>query len=188
MSSRFKCLSAIPQMIHRRSGSSGLNPDKSGELLQSAQQSKKGVTPPRNEAQVDHKTPRAAGGTNDPRKRAGPVEERKHTEIGQNRMSKFSQVGPAMAAIVREHIAKSGAVILCANREVPEEPADSGWQFSCGSMDENVDGAEVWSVREVLDVAPELEVFINLPPGVELSRAGPSSLWIATNTDDPVNE
>lgn len=67
MSSRFKCPSAIPQMIHRRSGSSGLNPDKSGELLQSAQQSKKGVTPPRNEAQVDHKTPRAAGGTNDPK-------------------------------------------------------------------------------------------------------------------------
>lgn len=43
-----------------------LRSDKSGELLQPAQQSKKGVTPPQNEAHVDHKTPRAAGGTNDP--------------------------------------------------------------------------------------------------------------------------
>lgn len=51
---------------NRERNGGDLRSDKSGELLQPAQQSKKGVTPPGNEAHVDHKLPRSAGGTNDP--------------------------------------------------------------------------------------------------------------------------
>lgn len=43
-----------------------LKSDKSGEALVPSEKSRSGVTPSPQEAQVDHKTPRAAGGTNDP--------------------------------------------------------------------------------------------------------------------------
>ena len=39
--------------------------DDTGELLSTPQQSRKGVTPAPNEAQIDHVKPKAAGGTND---------------------------------------------------------------------------------------------------------------------------
>jgi RHS repeat-associated protein len=42
-----------------------LRSDKSGQLLTPPKKSQKGVTPPRNEAQLDHITPRSKGGTND---------------------------------------------------------------------------------------------------------------------------
>jgi RHS repeat-associated protein len=43
-----------------------LRSDKSGQLLVGAKKSEKGVTPPANEAQVDHVEPRSKGGTNSP--------------------------------------------------------------------------------------------------------------------------
>ncbi|WP_223805380.1 RHS repeat-associated core domain-containing protein [Tsuneonella flava] len=40
--------------------------DKSGQVLQPSQRSMRGVSTPRNAAQIDHHNPRANGGTNDP--------------------------------------------------------------------------------------------------------------------------
>lgn len=92
-------------------------------------------------------------------------------------MRETIQASLTAAAIVCEHVAASGAVIRCAYRELPEELADSGWQFLCGSVDEDLNGAQVWSVREVLKVSPELAGFIDLPPGSKLNRAGLSDSW-----------
>jgi len=41
-----------------------LRSDQSGKILSKAQQSRKGVAPPGNEAQIDHITPKSTGGSN----------------------------------------------------------------------------------------------------------------------------
>ncbi|MCE4538542.1 HNH endonuclease [Pelomonas sp. P7] len=51
---------------NREKNGGTLKSDKSGEVLVPSQKSESGVTPPANEAQVDHIVPRSKGGTNDP--------------------------------------------------------------------------------------------------------------------------
>ncbi|MBL0163322.1 MAG: HNH endonuclease [Xanthomonadales bacterium] len=51
---------------NRERNNGELKSDKSGEPLVPSEKSMQGVTPAKNEAQVDHIVPLAAGGTNDP--------------------------------------------------------------------------------------------------------------------------
>lgn len=83
------------------------------------------------------------------------------------------------AAIVCSHIAEAkNPVVRFAQRDVPEEAADSGWQFFCGVEEENWRDAQVWSISDVLQIAPDLAEFIDLPPGSTLSRADSDEGWI----------
>jgi hypothetical protein len=81
------------------------------------------------------------------------------------------------AAIVCEHIANSGSPVLSAFRTESDEPADSGWQFFCGTGDENPDNAKLWSVEEVLEFEPSLTPFIDEPPNVQIWRENVESAW-----------
>ena len=47
-----------------------LRSDMDGSLLEKAAKSEKGVTPPPNEAQIDHINAKSKGGTNDPSENA----------------------------------------------------------------------------------------------------------------------
>ena len=93
-------------------------------------------------------------------------------------MSAQNKVNLESAAIVCGHIADSEAPIICAQRDMPEEAADSGWQFLCGAESEDWAEARVWSVDEVLQIAPDLAEFIDCPPGTVLTRSGPAGAWI----------
>ncbi|MFN7643338.1 MAG: DUF2185 domain-containing protein [Burkholderiales bacterium] len=88
------------------------------------------------------------------------------------------QVTPGQAAIICGHAAKELAPIMRALRDVPEESADSGWQFLCGAIEEDFSEAQVWSIEEVLELAPDFLDFINLPPGTSLFRSIQSGPWI----------
>jgi hypothetical protein len=59
------------------------------------------------------------------------------------------------AAIVCSYIATEGKPIRLAVRGDPVDDADSGWQFLCGDKEE--DQAQLWSVREVLELEPTFE-------------------------------
>ena len=89
-------------------------------------------------------------------------------------MNDQAGIGPKSAAIVCGHIARAEAAVCRAERDVPEDPADSGWQFLCGAEDENWADARVWSMEEVLCISPDLERFVDCPAGTVLvrSRAG----------------
>jgi hypothetical protein len=64
-----------------------------------------------------------------------------------------------------------------AQRDVPGDPADSGWQFLCGAKFEDQHQAQVWAVEDVLAQEPSLASFINQAPGVALSRGVPGGEW-----------
>lgn len=81
------------------------------------------------------------------------------------------------AAIICSHAA-SGHPILLAIRDLPIEPADSGWQFLCGSSKhEDESAVQVWSVREVIETDPSLVYLVDLPPGTSLSRTNRHKPW-----------
>lgn len=50
--------------VNAQRNDGSLRSDQSGRILSKAQQSKKGVSPPANEAQIDHITPKSKGGPN----------------------------------------------------------------------------------------------------------------------------
>lgn len=82
------------------------------------------------------------------------------------------------AAIVCGHVATERLPILRAVRDAPIVPEDSGWQFLCGSVeDEDPGAAKIWLVCEVLDYEPSLAPFIDYPPGTELTRRNQTSGW-----------
>ena len=82
------------------------------------------------------------------------------------------------AAIVCGHVATKQLPILRAVRDAPIVPEDSGWQFLCGSgEDEDPGAAKIWLVCEVLDHEPSLAPFIDYPPGTELTRRNRTSGW-----------
>lgn len=82
------------------------------------------------------------------------------------------------AAIVCHHVAAKGYPILVAFRDEPIEPTDSGWQFLCGSgEDEEESKFQVWSVREVTEDEPSLTELIDLPSGTSLSRVDREGAW-----------
>jgi len=80
------------------------------------------------------------------------------------------------AAIVCAEVA-NGEPILHAERSKPEDPADSGWQFLCGSSSEDSQAAKVWAIHEVLEHEPSLTRFIDLPSGTVLTRPSPKADW-----------
>ncbi|MCE4538543.1 DUF2185 domain-containing protein [Pelomonas sp. P7] len=92
-------------------------------------------------------------------------------------MSKKSEI-LRCAAIVCSHVAKDRKPILVADRETPEDPADSGWQFLCGAEFEEWNLAQVWSLGEVIDVEPTLEPFINMNAGSRLVRNSAQDEWM----------
>jgi hypothetical protein len=59
-----KAVTDLAKKLNREKNGGVLKSEKSGDALVPGKQSTKGVTPPDNEAQVDHITPRAAGGDN----------------------------------------------------------------------------------------------------------------------------
>jgi hypothetical protein len=81
------------------------------------------------------------------------------------------------AAIVCSEVA-NGAPILHAERSEPEDEADSGWQFLCGSSTEDWQAAKVWALHEVLEREPTLSEFIGSPSGTILTRSSPNAKWI----------
>jgi hypothetical protein len=81
------------------------------------------------------------------------------------------------AAIVCAHVATAECPILIADRSEPEDPADSGWQFLCGTKDENWNEAKVWSVGEVVESDPSLASLVNLPIGTRLVRVSAKAPW-----------
>ena len=92
-----------------------------------------------------------------------------------NNMSNKNYSG---SAIVCSHVASGKYSILLAERSVPDEAVDTGWQFVCNSgVEENVDTAKVWALDEVLALEPSLRDFIDLPPGTELQRKHHNSPW-----------
>lgn len=83
-----------------------------------------------------------------------------------------------LAAIVCGDVAAGTSRILYCERSEPEEPADSGWQFTCG-LDHQNDGdeAQVWSVGEVLEQEPSLLEFIGEPIGTIVFRSNDGQFW-----------
>ena len=56
-------------------------------------------------------------------------------------------------------------------------PEDTGWQFLCNQADEDIQEAQVWSLREVVNLEPALAAFLNCPVGTTLVRADRASPW-----------
>jgi hypothetical protein len=80
------------------------------------------------------------------------------------------------AAIVCAEVA-TGAPILHAERSVPEDAADSGWQFLCGAPSEDWQTTKVWAFHEGLERDPTLKEFITLPYGTILCRHSANAKW-----------
>ena len=87
------------------------------------------------------------------------------------------------AAIVCSHIGTDGFPILRAVRDEPTMPEDSGWQFLCGSEnDENPAIAKVWLISEVVRYEPSLAELVHSKPGTRLKRIdAAASTWIKEN-------
>jgi hypothetical protein len=82
------------------------------------------------------------------------------------------------AAIVCEHVARGTAPILLAEKSEPQEEADSGWQFLCGTHDENWEDAQVWALHEVLSLEPSLRAYLDVRTGTVLSRRAEGEDWV----------
>lgn len=89
----------------------------------------------------------------------------------------IAAVGPRSAAIVCAHVASGVKPICLAERSMPEDPADSGWQFLCGQTEEDWKKAQVWSIQEVLELEPSLREFIDYPAEITLVRDKLGCWW-----------
>ncbi|GHT11352.1 hypothetical protein FACS1894170_04810 [Planctomycetales bacterium] len=86
------------------------------------------------------------------------------------------------AAIVCSHIAEGRNRIICAIKDEPIAPEDSGWQFHCGSIHSTTDG-RVWAVGEILECEPSLRPYMSLPHGTILTRINDTNEWKISNKD-----
>jgi len=76
------------------------------------------------------------------------------------------------------HVAARAHKILQAVRTEPLEKADSGWQLLCNSgLEEKVEDAKIWTIREVLDLEPSLIDWVDAPVGTTLWRPTASEPW-----------
>lgn len=83
-----------------------------------------------------------------------------------------------LAAVLCQHVASGERPILMALRSPPVSPEDSGWQFLCNhDNDEDLDKAQVWLLREVIEIDPTLQQFMNRLPGTKLVRRSCMSSW-----------
>ena len=83
------------------------------------------------------------------------------------------------AAIVCEHIARANAPIHYAIKTDSDFPEDSGWQFFCSSEDEElVDNAQIWSLKEVIDLEPSLFPYILNDEECCLVKNGNLKKWL----------
>ena len=78
------------------------------------------------------------------------------------------EIDASGAALVCEHVATGSEPVRVAFRIEPSSPVDTGWQFFCGSAEEDPAAAKVWSLRDVLEEDAGLRDFLSLPPGTEL--------------------
>lgn len=83
-----------------------------------------------------------------------------------------------LAAVVCREIANGTRRIEYCERADPEDPADSGWQFTCG-MDHGDDlgGAQIWSIGEVVEKEPSLKHLITKPVGTIIFRDDVHQRW-----------
>ncbi len=84
------------------------------------------------------------------------------------------------AVILCSHVADGSFPILAAIRNEPDDESDSGWQVLCNAHEENWKDAKIWSVSEVLQYEPSLEVYIDTPSDITIVREGTSSSWKET--------
>lgn len=90
----------------------------------------------------------------------------------------INQIDDSGAAIVCSHIAVNGRPILRATRSDPLSKEDSGWQFLCNSTEkEDEEQAQVWSLKEVLELDLTLEPYLNKPSGTTLIKNAPLDDW-----------
>lgn len=82
-----------------------------------------------------------------------------------------------LAAIVCEHVASRRSPIRVAAKALPEDDADSGWQFCCGDAEEDWSRAQVWALHEVLRLEPSLSRFVDRPADTTLTRAKADAEW-----------
>jgi len=88
------------------------------------------------------------------------------------------------AAIVCSHVAKCRLPIKLALKNAPSFPEDSGWQFLCGeSSNEDVQEAQMWSIREVLEREPTLVSFMDVPETTCLRRDSENGEWYKVSLD-----
>lgn len=81
-------------------------------------------------------------------------------------------------AIISRNIALGIDKILYAQRDDPISPEDSGWQFTAGSLDgSNMQNAEIWTLREIIELEPTLAKFISLPIGSGIVRSSSGDNW-----------
>ena len=85
--------------------------------------------------------------------------------------------GENSAAIICSHILIQKMPILMAKRDYPQMEEDSGWQFLCCSGEEETE-AQVWALKEVLEVEPSLKHIIEMPVGSIFKRTNCNSPWI----------
>jgi hypothetical protein len=90
-----------------------------------------------------------------------------------------------LGVIVCGHIAEERAPVLRGERSVPEEDADSGWQFLCGARDEDWKRARVWSLGEILEFEPSLASYVDMPPTFVVSRPAPGASWKVGQAAEP---
>jgi hypothetical protein len=82
------------------------------------------------------------------------------------------------AAIVSKLVAVHKRPILFAERSLPLDDCDSGWQFLSNEHDclQMSDG-QVWSLKEVIDIEPRLSAFITMGVGFKIVRANSEDDW-----------
>lgn len=84
-----------------------------------------------------------------------------------------------MGALISNKVARGESPILYAARSKPVDKADSGWQFTAGSSEENhPEQPELWSISEILDLDPSLIKYINSDIGTKLIRISVFDNWI----------
>src|SRR6266567_4011515 len=92
--------------------------------------------------------------------------------------TKTKYIDESGSAIICSHIVKDHYPILLAIRDVPIEKDDSGWQFLCNSgKREEEDGAQIYSIKEILDLEPTLKELISSEPGTVWIRESIKSPW-----------
>lgn len=80
--------------------------------------------------------------------------------------------------IVCEHVASGRSPILFAQRCIPMDSDDSGWQLSCGMEGgDDESKARAWRIHQVLAVDPGMVQLLQHPPGTCWRRQRVESCW-----------
>lgn len=143
--------------------------DRSGKILDPAVQSKKGVSANMNQAEIDHITPKAKGGSNsNSNARVLSKEENLKKEV-----TDMVEESLTKAVFTTVYVIENNSPIIYVYHDM-----DGDWQFFGPEENVETDKARIVSLGEIIEMDASVKEVLDMPKGTDAHRKSRESEWV----------